>query len=212
MRYSSKIVGFSRSKLYNSMVAIAVEEQTKRLIAYAEKEIKVLGDAIQTYNSANHMDRTGNLLNSLCWVVTYNGKVKGSGFYREPMLRNKGIEGSSSAYLHEFFERTELVDGRKLAEEFIKSREKDSYHGWKVSFAVLASYWGYWESGFKMKTGLGSEKTRFMQFQVLTHIYDDVRMALKPAETHITVYVPKYYYKNKKYKNKVGATHIGVIK
>ena len=41
----------------------------------------------------------------------------------------------------------------------------------------------------------------------MTHIYDDVRMALKPAETHLSVYVDKYSYKSnskmgKKYKNK----------
>ena len=194
------------------MLTIACEEQTKRLISYAEKEIKVLGDKIKSYSIANGLDRTGNLINSLVWVVTYKGKIQGSGFYREPILRNKGIEGSSSAYLHEFFERTELVDGRKLAEEYIRSCEKESYQGWKVSFAVLAPYWGYWEGGFNLKTGFGSNKTRFMQFQVLTHIYDDVRMALKPAETHLTVYVPQYFYKNRKYKNKKGIPHIGVLK
>jgi hypothetical protein len=48
-----------------------------------------------------------------------------------------------------------------------------------------------------------------MQFQVMTHIFDDVRTALKPAETHLSVYVPKYYYKSNKYKKKKGIPHIG---
>jgi hypothetical protein len=109
--------------------------------------------------------------------------------------------------LHEYFiNDRELVLGRELAEEYIGS-VKGKSGKWTVFFAVLAPYWGYWESGFThIKTG------RRMQFQVMTHIFDDVRMDLKPAKTHLTVYVPKYSYKNPKYKKKKGIKKIGIIR
>jgi hypothetical protein len=123
--------------------------------------------------------------------------------------------------LHEYFKDGQVhVDGRKLANRFLVSK-----HGkagkWTTFFAILADYWGYWESGFTMRAGGGESNaprhSKFYQFQVMTHIYDDVRMALKPAETHLTVYVPEYSYssrskKGKKYKNKIGAKKIGVIR
>jgi hypothetical protein len=163
---------------------------------------------IASYSGANGLDRTGNLLNSLCWGVTFDGEVKDSGFYRSPKVgsrtnrwgqeRGMGIKGGDNSYLHEFFDDKELVLGRKLAEEYIGSAKGKSGK-WTVFFAVLAPYWGYWESGFtQVTTG------KRMQFQVMTHIFDDVRMDLKPAKTHLTVYVPKYSFKNPKYKKKKG--------
>lgn len=219
-----KVIGFNATKMAEQMMANAVAEQNRRLVEYAKEEIKRLGDMIQTYNSENHMDRTGHLLNSLCWVVMYEGdgiKFKESGFYREPKLntyinrwkqeRFKGVQGGSDSYLHELFGKSgdmEIVNGRQMAEEFISSF-KGASHKWKVAFAVLAPYWGYWESGHtNVFTG------QFKQFQVMSHIYDDVRMALKPAETHLTVYVPKYIYKNRRLNRKLnkrtGIKKIGI--
>lgn len=219
-----KIIGFDAAKMAEQMMANAVAEQNRRLVVYAEKEIKRLGDMIQTYHSANHMDRTGNLLNSLCWVVTYNSGIVGYGFYRSPVTHSRGIDGCSTSYLHEYFMNDmEERNGRQLAEEFIESY-KGSPNKWKVAFAILADYWGYWESGFWMKSGGNTvyqgesrehsipRSKRFAQFQVMTHVYDDVRMALKPAETHLTVYVPKYSHKNPRYKNKRGYKKIGLLR
>ena len=216
-----KVIGFNAAKMAEQMMANAVAEQNRRLIAYAKKEIKKLGDTIQTYNSANHMDRTGNLLNSLCWGVTYDGKMVDCGFYRSErtnvrfnrwkQLRGMGFRESFGSYIHEWSDpQGDAVDGRARAEHFLLSR-----HGkkgkWTVFFAILAPYWGYWESGFTLRGGGGESgiprHSRFMQFQVMTHIYDDVRMALKPATTHINVYVEPYSYKansqkGRKYKNR----------
>ena len=200
-----KIIGFNAAKMAEQMMANAVTEQTRRLVEYAESEIKVLGDKINSYAGANHMDRTGNLLNSLCWVVTYGTSQKISGFYRTPKTgfkinrwgeeRGMGNRDSYSSFLHEWSDPTgEEVVGVQRAMDFIES-----------------PYWGYWESGFTLRSGGGESgiprRTRFMQFQVMTHIFDDVRTALKPAETHLSVYVDKYSYKSnskmgKKYKNK----------
>lgn len=213
----SKVIGFNAKQMAADMMKVLVTEQTERLIDYAEKEIKKLGDMIASYNGANGLDRTGNLLNSLCWGVTYDGKVEGSGFYRNPKVgtrinrwgqeRGMGVQGGTDSFLHEYFlDDAELVLGREFAEEYLNSVGGKS-HKWTVFFAILAPYWGYWESGFtQIKTG------RRMQFQVMTHIFDDVRIDLKPAKTHLTVYVPKYSYRSRKYKNKVGVKKIGIIR
>jgi len=212
----SKVL-FDAKKLAAEMMKNLSDEQTRRLIEYAKKEIVKLGNMIASYNGANGLDRTGNLLNSLCWGVTYNGEVKDSGFYREPKVgtrtnrwgqeRGMGIKGGSGSFLHEYFpDDMEPVYGRQFAEEYLNNVSGKSGK-WTVFFAILAPYWGYWESGFTMvKTG------KRMQFQVMTHIFDDVRMDLKPAKTHLTVYVPKYSYKSRKYKNKKGVKKIGIIR
>lgn len=218
----TKIIGFNPAKIKKEAEAYAIPLQTEKLIEYAKEEIIKLGDKIQTYNSRNHMDRTGNLLNSLCWGVTYRGELKGSGFYRDETIHSKGIGGSGNSFLHEFFKKIdnpEIVNGREMAEDFIKSF-KGTSKGWSLFIAVLAPYWGYWESGFTMKYGYEEDedgnmrptKMRFMQFQVMTHIYDDVRMAMKPAKTDFTVFVPKYSYQNRKYKNKKGYKKIGILR
>ena len=216
----TKIIGFNPAKIKKETEDYAVPLQTEMLIEYAKEEIIKLGDKIQTYNSRNHMDRTGNLLNSLCWGVAYRGELKGSGFYRDETTHSKGLNGSHISFLHEFFRNDqEEVNGRKMAEDFIKSF-KGTSKGWSLFIAVLAPYWGYWESGFTMKFGYKEDKNgnmratqkRFMQFQVMTHIYDDVRMAMKPAKTDFTVYVPKYSYQNRKYKNKKGYKKIGILR
>jgi hypothetical protein len=215
-----KVIGFSATKLKKQLMANAIKEQNRRFVEYAKKEIDSLGKKIASFPYANHMDRTGNLLNSLCWIVSYDGKTIDSGFYRDAKTntytdkfgkkRGKGVSGSQNSFLHELFDDAELVNGRKLAEEFIKSF-KGSSHKWKIAFAVLAPYWGYWESGH---TNAFSGK--FQQFQVMTHIYDEVRTDMKPAETRLSVYVPKYIYKSikwkKKLKNRVGIKKIGLVR
>ena len=219
------VVKFDSQKWGQEILQNAINEQTRRLIEYAEKEIKVIGDKIQEYHSANHMDRTGNLLNSLCWVLSYNGKKTASGFYRPETYHNKGREGTSASYLHEFFKNDmESVDGRRLAQSFIDTFKSDS-NGWRIAFAILAPYWGYWEGGFTMKMKertvyqnddrqrrtLAGQKSYFLRHQVMVHVFDDVRMTLRPsAKVHLTVYVPKYSYKNPKYKKKKGYMRIGV--
>ena len=177
MATKTKVV-FNVQKWADAVRKNIAAEQTKRLVEYAKNEIVRIGDLIQTYNSKNHMDRYGNLLDSLCWGVAYDGKLVDSGFYRNP-------SASRLSYLHEFFpaEWQEAVYGRGKAEEYIQSYSVQG-KGWKVFFAILAPYWGYWESGFKMK-GFGG--SRFLKFNVMTQMYDEVKKDLKPAEVHLTV-------------------------
>lgn len=198
-----------------------VAEQNDRLVEYANRKIRLLGDAIQLYNSKKHMDRTGNLLDSLCWGVGYDGKNVATGFYRE----NPSRRGDS--YLHEYTPDDAIhVNGRELANNFLQSYNYPDKK-WVVFFAILAPYWGYWESGHRSKSGGSTvyqtehdfpehlqrdipKSMTFKQFQVMSFLYDEVRMDLKPATTRLTVYVPKYSYKNNKYKNKRGYYRFGV--
>lgn len=189
-------VKFNSNALKKVMMENLTEEQTRRLVAYAEDKIKEIGDQIQTYNSRNHMDRTGNLLNSLCWGVAYNGELKASGFYRE-------ASSLKESYLHEWGEYggTFVVDGHAEAENYIQKYGKvGSGNGyWRVFFAVLAPYWGYWEKGFTFK---GVKGTRFLQFAVMTEFYDTISKELKPAKVNFHIsksieYSPSYDWKGK---------------
>lgn len=207
-----KIIGFNAAKMAEQMMANAVVEQNRRLVEYAEQRIIMLGETISSWNSRHNMDDTGNLLDSLCWGVCYDGKMVNSGFYRPQ-------KASTPSYLHgwstvEFadpkrfkkhavgesvknwvsMDAGEPVNGHQLAEAFIENAHTRCKSGeWMVFFAILAPYWGYWEEGFNMKVGFGEQRhTVFQQFAVMTQFYDIVKANLKPARTRIKVYVPKY--------------------
>ena len=181
-----KIIGFNAAKMAEQMMANAVAEQNRRLVEYAKSKIRLIGDAIQLYNSKNHMDRTGNLLDSLCWCVSYKGKVVESGFYRDQMA-------TKLSYLHEWFHNnTEPVGGHVLASNFLKQMSNLSHSGWRMFFAILAPYWGYWEKGFNFK---GKNGTKFLQFKVMSEFYDMASEDLKPAKVTIKSEYPKPYTK-----------------
>lgn len=188
----SRVVGFNPAKMKAEMLKFVVEEQNKRLIEYAKEKIVEIGNQIQTYHSRNHMDRTGNLLASLCWGVSYDGKLVDGGFYRE--------SASGTSYLHEWFSGDEKylypVDGHELAQAYMQRYGNNGTQGWRVFFAILAPYWGYWEKGFTMQSGGGGSpiprSTRFMQFAVMAQFYDEIKRDLKPARTRFRVSVAKY--------------------
>lgn len=182
---------FDKQALSTRLFNYYAEEQTKRLIDYAQKIIKNIGDAIQQYHSKNHMDIKGNLLDSLCWGVSFKGELKASGFYRNQ-------KATELSYLHEWSDHDHWfpVGGHTLAANFIRQMGDLYYKGWRVFFAVLAPYWGYWEKGFKLrlKTPNYQEEDavnyRFMKWAVMTEFYDKVTNDLKPASTKISVGIP----------------------
>lgn len=216
-----KIIGFNAAKMAEQMMANAVAEQNRRLVEYAEQRIIMLGETINSYNSKHQMDDTGNLLDSLCWGVCYDGKMVESGFYRTP-------KANKPSYLHgwstvEFadpkrFKRHavgesvsswvkmdagEEVNGHDLAAAYLQQAHKKCKSGeWMVFFAILAPYWGYWEKGFTqvhgagLINGKGFGSASFQQFAVMSQFYDIVKSNLKPARTRIKVYVPKYASKS----------------
>lgn len=210
-----KIIGFNATKMAEQMMANAVAEQNRRLVEYAEARIMLLGETINSYNSKHHMDDTGNLLDSLCWGVCYNGKMVQSGFYRSP-------KANTPSYLHgwstvEFadpkrfkqhavgesvkgwvsMDAGEPVNGHQLAAEYLSQAHKEcKSNQWMVFFAILAPYWGYWERGFNITPRFGRNTTqRFLQFAVMSQFKDHVSSQLKPAKTSIRI--PKLTYASK---------------
>ena len=183
----SKVVGFNAKRMAEDMMKVVIEEQNNRLISYAQETVTKIGSQIQTYHSRHNMDRTGNLLDSLCWGVSYQGKLVKGGFYRER-------KASQDSYLHEWFDADYNylypVNGHMFAQEYIEKYGNSSHEGWKVFFAILAPYWGYWEKGFRMvKEGkLG----QFYHFAVMAQFYDQVKQDLKPARVRYNVSVAKY--------------------
>lgn len=166
-------VKFETGKFKRELFKNLVEDQTTRLVKYAMEEIKNIGNQIQTYNSRNHMDDTGNLLDSLCWGVSYNGKLVDYGFYRDK-------QASRESWLHAFSERAVAVNGRDLAEEYIQKYGAAYTNGWKIFWGVLAPYWGYWEKGFKMKVRGKQVKDEKLYFPVMTQRYDAIKKVLTP--------------------------------
>ena len=194
----TRLLGFNPDRMKKQMLSIAVDEQNKRLVEYAKEQINVIGEAIQQHNSRNHMDDTGNLLDSLCWGVLYNGKYIDRGFYREK-------KATESAYMHQWWkggyvtkwkggkstgwdranwEDLPEIEGHEMAERFMV-RQEGKGDGWKVFFAILAPYWGYWEQGFNMRSRRGT--STYIQFSVMTQFYDHAKADLKPMKVRFRV-------------------------
>lgn len=173
---------FNKNALQKEILKKVSELQTELLIDYADKRIKSIGSDFQAW------DRTGNLLDSLCYAVYYNGIAKKKDYYR-----NKGA--FDDAYLHELskFPLKQLSDGRIAAQNFLANYKADG-NGWEVVFGVLAPYWGYWEQGHINKLMGG----QFVRFNVMAQQYDQVEKDLKPAKTIFKVFVPEYPKVNKK--------------
>lgn len=196
------VVSFDANALAKEIMDKMVNRQTDLLISYAMNEIIRIGDKIASRTSANNMDRTGNLLDSLCWGVAYRGELKGSGFYR---LQKATIASS----LHEWFraetrskydpygnkglpweklglEELPPVWGHDMAEHYLTTYGKKwSEKGWRVFFAICAPYWGFWERGFTLRRFGGSSS--FIQFAVMSQFYDEIKADLKPARTKLHV-------------------------
>lgn len=216
---ASRIIGMSAYTEYlrKSLTDYWVEEQTNTLIEYAKNTIIEIGDMIQTYHSKNNMYRSGHLLRSLCCGVSFDGKLVYSGFYGDISLKSHTTwneKNTTNSYLHEWIPEYEAfpVDGRQMAEDYITRYGHLGSGGrnWRVFFAVLAPYWGYWEEGFNMVHGKGRNKTSsFHQFAVMSQFYDKVGKDLKPAKVKFEVtkdikYSKSYQIKSVKgYKGRV---------
>jgi hypothetical protein len=154
-------------------------EQTNRLIDYAKERIVQIGNDISVAPTRNNLDRTGNLLDSLCWAVYFNGVKKGFGYYR----KEEAVENS---HLHEYSRPMgKSVNGRAMANDFIGTYSPTREKGWELFFAVLAPYWGYWEKGFEHKMS-----NNFFQWSVMTMNYDDVKRDLSPSKVTFHNYIP----------------------
>ena len=184
-------VKFNANKVSERIFKALAEEQTRRLVAYAENRIGLIAAQIKSYSGGHNMQRTMNLLDSLCWGVQYNGHLEACGFYGEQ-------QANKLSYLHEFSDKDHWfpVGGRSLAETFVKQMGNLKSKGWRIFFAVLAPYWGYWEKGFKIKIKTPSYQEddavnyRFMKFAVMTEQYDTISNDLKPSKMKFSVNAP----------------------
>lgn len=190
----SRVVGFNEAEIKEQLLRSIVAKQSKLLADYADDLTQKIGNTINGYASKNHMDRTGNLLDSLCWGVSYEGKLVYSGFFRER-------KASHDSYMHEWLSGDDKtlypVNGRMFAEEYLQRYgNSGSGEGWRVFVAILAPYWGFWENGFMMKSGGGFSgipfSQRWRQFAVMTQYYDTVKKDLKPARVRFRHPVSKY--------------------
>ena len=183
----SRVV-INQSEMREAITASSIELKTQLLIDYAKRTIQAIGWAIQSRGGAHGMDRTGNLLNSLCWGVSYRGELRGSGFYRE-------ANSTRVSQLHEWSKYADAypVYGHMFAQEYIEKYGGGGgsfTEGWRVFFAILAPYWGYWEEGFTLKPRKG--RARRMRFMVMTKFYDRVAKDLKPTNIRFKVHVAEY--------------------
>ena len=141
------------------------------------------------------MYRSGHLLRSLCCGVSYDNKLVYSGFYGDIALKRHTTwweEETTNSYLHEWIPEYEAfqIDGRQMAQNYIQryGHMGSGKCSWRVFFAILAPYWGYWETGFNMVHGKGeNKKSSFHQFAVMTEFYDKVEKDLKPAKVNFKI-------------------------
>lgn len=171
-------VKFESKKWKAALMDELSKEQTNRFINYAEDKIGEIGNQIELYSSENNMDRTGNLLDSLCYGVYYKGILKKIGYYRNA----SSIEDS---HLHEYSRPMgRSVNGRFEASNFI-SNYRASDNCWELFFAIAAPYWGYWEKGF-----YHSPSGRNMSWSVMTYQFDLIKQDLTPSNVTFSIYRP----------------------
>lgn len=169
---------FAKKALAKEMFRKAEAYQTELLVTYAENEIERIGDDISVAPTRNGLDRTGNLLDSLCWGVCKNGTLVKSGYYRTE-------EAFEDSHLHEYSNPMgEAVNGHAMAQTFLASYKPQVKKGWEVFFAVVAPYWGYWEQGFEHPSGM------MFQWQVMTSHFDVVKRDLAPSRVTFHNYIP----------------------
>jgi len=218
----SKVIGFDADKWGRDLMKQLVGQQNARLIAYAKEKVLEIGNRISSYHGKHNMDDTGNLLDSLCWGVSYDGRSIANGFYRSQKASQPSMlhgwsqveirEGAGrkkwdyeNQVLNPFSEMHagEAVWGHQRAAEYLERAGVKSKSGqWVVFFAILAPYWGYWERGFVKPVGkfMGSKRpirgAVFLQFSVMAETYDSVKNELKPMRTRFSVHVDKYASKS----------------
>lgn len=214
----SKVIGLDENAMRAAMMKTVVEEQNRRLIDYAAGEnglVYQIGDRIKQYHSRHNMDRTGNLLDSLLWGVSYQGKLVKGGFYRETpaAFEDSGLhewskvsfrDKETGGWIEDVSAETP-VNGRQLADAYLTKYGNNGARGWRVFFAILAPYWGYWEKGFRMTHGIIPKNSvgnpskayakgirSFYQFAVMTEYHDVAKNDLKPMRVRIRTHVEKY--------------------
>lgn len=154
-------VKFNAKKYQAMVLKKAIEEQTRRLVAYAESELYKM---IATHEFIN---RTFNLADSYVWAVYYDRKRKGYGFQGAKRATEK-------SYLHEWSKTPIPVDGRQTAMDFLKRFQASEAieNGWTIVWAACAPYAKY------LDPNVGNTNTN--RFFVISQRYDHIKRTLEP--------------------------------
>ena len=178
MATKTKVI-FQGKKWGKEVMKQIVALQTQRLIAYADNMIESIGSSIMAYASPNNMDRTGNLLDSLCYCVYYNGDAKKRGYFR-------GETAVGDSHLHEWDNPMGMsVNGHVMAQNFLATYNPQTKKGWEIFFAIAAPYWGYWEKGHR-----NVKSEQYQKWAVMTQHFDVVKQDLTPMNTTFHTYIP----------------------
>lgn len=165
---------FNGKRFGNTIYKSVAEEQTRRLMAYAQEELD------EIILSKEFDSRTRNLADSYIWCVYFNGTRKGFGTYGRK-------QANKNSLLHEYSPSMSVpVNGRKLAIDFSRQYKPTETKGWEIVFAACAPYGGYLEAGFTFHG-------KRYQFDVMSQRYDHIRNKLEPL-CKVTLYVspPQY--------------------
>lgn len=162
MKKSSVI--FHKGRIAAKIKKALVEEQTKRLIIYADNELRKMVESHEFWN------KTYNLEDSYVWAVFYNGKKEKHGFYSNKVANKTSI-------LHEWGskEKQKTVNGRKAARDFVNGYTPSILKGWEVVWAACAPYGAYLEAGFTIK-----KSGKYLQFDVIAQRFDYIKRELEP--------------------------------
>lgn len=160
-------VKFDKERLRKMIMKNVVDEQTRRLLAYAREEL------YEMIATRDFMSRTFNLADSYVWAVYYDGAEKGHGYIGAKMANEKSL-------LHEWSKDPSKripVDGRKEAAAFLRSfkGQLSGETGWVVVWAACAPYARY------LDPAAGGSKTN--RFFVVSQRYDHINNVFSPKGT-----------------------------
>lgn len=157
---------FNSERWREKMLKALTENVIEKLKAYAKEEINNIGASLLAW------DRTGNLLDSICWGLYKDGKEIASGFYR-------AASATETSYLHELSKppKKRAVNGRECAVMFLNNYTPTISKGIELVFGVLIPYWAYWEREGGHYNVL---KKQVIQFRALFQRYDEIKKALSP--------------------------------
>ena len=137
-----------KQEMFNAIAS----KQTAKLLEYAPLQLA------NAYNNRSFKNRTANLADSYVWAVYFMGKIQGSGY-----LWNNRAATTESIYHHT------KINGRKLADEFIKRYKAENFNGWEIVWAATAPYSVILESG----------SNNMNRFFVLSNMYDEIASDFK---------------------------------
>jgi hypothetical protein len=135
-----------------------IKQQTDKLCVYASKMIKKINTFREAGMSNPSGDWTGNLGDSLCWIVYYNGNIANSGYARNQAMAQDAQHDSSVSG---------DIWGRELANNFIRSHNPSTTKGWEVVWAATVNYASKLEKG-------NSDVHKGVRLRIISQVFDNV--------------------------------------